>query len=738
MKARLRWLAAIALLGLLAGGLLYRGGSRPHPVARLIQLLPEALETPAPPKPKRWLSLQEFPPALAADAIGVAVALEPRRPFVTRVRLHQTAHPATAEIRSLNAAELKAFGPSPKAISGRPPGTLLGPCIEGAVHDEWATCSRVENIPSSAAAALVIVYHPDQGASHLQIEDAAGSDPRAPRSPSLTPLVKLTPCESPQGTDWRSALIAPPGARYVFELVAPEEPELWLATGHEEGDDAGPVRFVAKEGTATLLDEVTFPDQRWHDHHLRLDAKSGRKTRISLESYSVEGVGGAARGLWANPRVLGHLDAPSILMITVDALRPDHLSAYGYGRDTSPTLQKLAQTGVRFERAVAQAATTWTSIPSLLTGRYPANTKVRDRGDSLPSDVPLIADLLAARGYDTFAGSDLGMFPFQMLSSFDQLERVAGPGEKPSVVKQVEALASRFRFRPTFAWIHLEHPHYPLQPRQPLRYDSKYEGRFKFGFSRSDKAHFLGASALTQRETEHLEALYDASVRDADDEIREILATLDSAGALDHTLLVITADHGELIGEHGFALEHTLLYDPVLHVPLIFSWFDHLPEGESISQRVQLIDVVPTLLGLAGLAAAPGLDGRDLSPLMRGKSLPDLPAYAEGKNGQVYAQYRGDEKLIFNPTHLETLIKEVPIRYAERELYDLRRDPREQDNLAMKDPARAEEAVQALNRHLLPRMSPGDTDSSPGLGQAALSALRQAGYLQENGPSAHP
>src|SRR5262249_18301089 len=143
-------------------------------------------------------------------------------------------------------------------------------------------------------------------------------------------------------------------SRYAFDIALEDGATLEIGTGHEPGIRGSAMRFQVVQDEKVLLDEVVRNDRHWHDHRLKLAIASSRKTRISLISNAVDDPA-HARGLWSNPRILYPGRSPNILLVTCDAVRPDHLSAYGYQRDTSPALAAAMRFGARFERATAQA-----------------------------------------------------------------------------------------------------------------------------------------------------------------------------------------------------------------------------------------------------------------------------------------------------------------------------------------------------------------------------------------------
>ena len=700
--------AALLLLGLAAVASLWSLWPRaaPAPVGqRWIAALPDALEVPPVPPREVLLSLAELRVPGAAVA-GIAFRAAPLQPFVVRLRPQ-----GRATLRALTEAELARVGLEPVALPGPLPGVDLGPCVRSPA----AGCQRLSHLQAGQAGVLLVV---EGTARALEAETAELPDPRAPRTPTLTPLVRRLPAVTAAGSSWRTALLGDPGARYVFEVALPPRAELRLALGLAPGVLPAPVRFVVRQGPRVLLDE-TVHDRAWHDHVLPLE---GATARLSLETSG-------GRGFWADPRVLGRVEAPSILLITMDAVRPDHLSAYGYPRDTSPALQALARTGVRFLRASSQAANTWQSVTSMLSGRQPLRTGVRAQGEPLPATLLLLPDLLAARGYDTWAGSDLASFPPGELSSFDDAtEYPAAIKERMDLPRQLRQIAPQMAQRPTLAWLHVENAHYPLRPSEPLRYDPGYAGRMRDGVSESDQE--LLPQDLSAAELGHVRALYDAAVRDADHVVGQLLAVLEQSGAAANTIVVVSADHGELLGEHGVLLNHLAPWEPVLHVPLLIAWPGHVDQGLVVPGRVQLVDLVPTLLSLAGLPPEPGLDGRDLSPALHGRPLAEASAYAEvARNVQI--QLRGDAQLITSPpgTRVNVGGRLVPVRPLE--LYDLAKDPQGLVDVAALEPGRATAEAAALAGALHALQGRDAEDESPAaLGQAALDTLQRAGYLR--------
>lgn len=734
----MRWLGAGGRTAILVGvaliaaaGLCGRLVGRAEPGlrdGRLIAHLHQAIEVPAAPERERFLDLRQLPPGDGVHSLAVPFSAEPMRGLVIRLRVRAaTGARVTAELRTLSAPEAARLGAVPRTLEGEPPGVSSGPLqVVSRGLDRSFILQRFDHLPRSTDAALLVIAGAFEEGS-LVVEDAELPDLRGPEGPTLSPLVRRTPNRTPTGLSWRSGLVARPGSRYVFAVPIPPGAHLKVGLGHELGSRRAPGRFRLLQDGRVLLDAEVPPDDTWHEVEVALTPSGAAPSRLVLEAEAVPGARGAMRGLWGEPRIRTTADRPNVLLVTVDALRADHVGGSGYFRDTTPALDQFAQLGARFTGATAQAPRTWESVTALFSGRYPAHTHVRNRGQDLGPEFASLPDLLRAGGYQTFTGTDLANFPAPTLTGFDEAEMANG--EKPSPRAQFRRIAPRFVEGGMFAWIHLENAHYPLLPREPLRFDPDYQGRFKDRFTLAEHAAVRETSQLTASEQRHLIALYDAGIRDADDELRGLLSALDEVGALEKTLVIVTADHGEQLGDHGVALDHLAPYEATLHVPLVIVWPGHVTPGLRIDARVQLIDLFPTIASLLGLAPPAPHDGRDLSGALAGEKLGDQPALAESL-GRVFSLYRGSDHLLANPAGRDlTLETGTRAQLRAYELYDVALDPGETHDLWSAEPAKATALAAELQR-VIDGWQIGPAEA-PAIGQAAAEALRQAGYLQE-------
>ncbi|HMI90812.1 MAG TPA: sulfatase-like hydrolase/transferase [Polyangiales bacterium] len=337
------------------------------------------------------------------------------------------------------------------------------------------------------------------------------------------------------------------------------------------------------------------------------------------------------------------LDDAHVLLITIDALRPDHLGAYGYARPTSPALDRLAASSVLFERAYAQAPHSSYSLCSLMTSEYLHETLALGS----PAPVPTLASTFAAAGYHTAGFYSAGIFHTEA-ERLQQYEREAlGFALHDQVTYTAEALTDRVlqevdrtaqRGEPnTLLWAHYFDVHEPYR-----------------------STHF-GTSDLDRYDSEILHV-----DREVDRLVREVRARLERP-----VIVVISADHGEEFHEHGGVYHGSSLYDEQVRVPLIVN----VPgvAARRVSTPVESVDIAPTVLGLAGLPV-PGS--------MRGDDLRDLLSSGTDELGPVFSAVIHKKMVVRWPHKLV-----ADLRFGLFELYDLERDPGERNNLSDRDPA---------------------------------------------------
>lgn len=372
---------------------------------------------------------------------------------------------------------------------------------------------------------------------------------------------------------------------------------------------------------------------------------------------------------------------PNIVLIVVDALRPDHLGCFGYHRPTSPNIDRLAAAGVVFETAITQASYTRASFPSFLTSLYPFQHGVTNWESALPEDLVTLPQALKEMGYHSAAvvhATVLGE-KFGILRGFDE-EHFILPGRRGSEKMSNAAIdAIRQAPEPFFVMLHLFDAHKPYSPGKKyvdaVRGDSKAE---PFRWSSRDYIGIAEKPEPGQLEGELL--LYDASIRYADHGIGRVLEQLEASGLLERTLVVITADHGESFWEHGRPMHSTNVYDEVARVPLVFSYPGRFKEPLRIRDQVRLIDLFPTFVDISGGTPPGQCEGTSLLGMIEGEKREDRPgtflplemALTECTTPWALAMR------CLRTVDYKLLVESVT---ATTELYDLNADPGETRNI---------------------------------------------------------
>jgi arylsulfatase A-like enzyme len=442
---------------------------------------------------------------------------------------------------------------------------------------------------------------------------------------------------------------------------------------------------------------------------------------------------------------------PNVILIVMDTTRADHMSVYGYEKDTTPYLRKFGEEAVRFDRAYATSTWTLSSHASLFTGLLPVTHQATQENLRLDDELHTLAELLADVGYETVSFSNNSW-----ISSFTQLaqgfERVdamwrRGAGESrkdgrhPTNRAVLEWLESRDTKRPYFLFVNYMEPHWPYVA--PLA----HRERFVPAGTKPEVVKRSGFPAIRwylQRRPPAPEvlrarvALYDAEIAHLDETLGDLLDGLRSRGDLDASLVILTSDHGENLGEHGHQGHSFTLYDSTLRIPLLIRKPGGKPGGRVRRDPVQLTDVFATVAAAAGI--------RQLDARVTGVDL--LAGFApEGR--AIVAEYYHPHTFLGRfprtPSARRTLapferrIRSIRVGHdkliwasdGRHELYQTFRDPGETDNLIGRDPQRAralearlEEIVDGLAREIeqpQPPLSEMDADT--------LADLRALGYL---------
>ncbi|HUJ95136.1 MAG TPA: sulfatase-like hydrolase/transferase [Terriglobales bacterium] len=401
--------------------------------------------------------------------------------------------------------------------------------------------------------------------------------------------------------------------------------------------------------------------------------------------------------------------APDVVVITIDTLRADHLGCYGYKQIHTPNLDALAADGIRFERAYTPVPVTLPSHTVIFTGTYPTFSGMHDfSGNKLSPTQPTLASVLKNQGYATGAvigsavlDSRFGLnhgfdfyydhFDFSRLdeSNLDAMER---PGNL--VADQALAWLQQNYQKKFFLWMHLYDPHYPYRP--PAPYSEQY------------KDH-----------------PYDGEIAFADEQVGRLIRFLKDKGLYRNTLIVLSGDHGESLGEHGEKTHGFFIYNATLHVPVII----HLPgpaSAKTVSELASTADLMPTILHALNIAVPGQVQGRNLLPLIEAKREEgDTSLYAETFLPRLHfnwSELRGAET---DRYHF--------IDAPKPELYDLSKDPGETQNLYSQKPAVAQEMRAKLTALISQYGVAEESAEKTGLDPALMERLKSLGYAGFSG-----
>ena len=493
---------------------------------------------------------------------------------------------------------------------------------------------------------------------------------------------------------------------------------------------------LLNDGDRTVvLDEVLrrrSGDESAHfEEEIELDRWAGTTADLEFILTAPDGTEAAPAGIWLEPR-LSRRSGPApryrrIVLVTVDTLRADYLSPYGRTDTDTPFFDELAGTGTLFEHCYATAGVTNPSHASILTSLHIPDHKVTGNSTALTPSAETLPEILGAHGYRTLGvvsvahlrqdNSGLGQGFSYHSAPFSHPPRTAA--ETNEIVFD---LLEEHGNEPLFLWVHYFDPHAPYEPKG--EYDRMYyEG------DPTDPSHpGLDESSLPDnwedinywsflrgiRDPDFAPSQYRAQITYTDARLRELVDGIAAPGYEDSTLLVVTADHGESLGEHGLYCVHGGLFDPVSHVPLLVRG-PGLPAGQRNDAIVSTVDIMPTILDLAGLPAAPRARGRSLKPLLHGDSNSQPAVF-------IFPPYVGGVRL--------GDFKYIKGRSAEW-VFDLRSDPGELNDVSQSRTEVLEQArdlLESVHREGYADLTAPVSSEDPEM----LEALRKLGYLDDD------
>jgi arylsulfatase A-like enzyme len=543
--------------------------------------------------------------------------------------------------------------------------------------------------------------------------------------------------------------VGPSALRYAFLL--PEAAEIrFVPKAHPLADRAGERAVMS----VTVQTDGAPAAELWRGRAgeggevgVRLPGRAGTLVRLGLH---VEG-GTMAWATWVAPRVVGRRPPPSspvdadrvaalrhslkdasLLLVVLDAASARHFGAYGYPRDTTPEIDRLASEGVLFERAFTPAVYTLAAMSALWTSIPPDQLR---RG--LPVDAPLpagpltLAELLSANGVATggfvangFAGRSFGFD--RGFGYFEEVYRAHGYRASAFLAAMPPWLAAN-RGRRFFAYAHFREPHFPYDPEPPFNTRFGPDAPLDLEQRRSKSWHVaVNERTATARPEEiaHLTRLYDGNLAYADHVFGRLRAEMERLGLWERTVVVVAADHGEALYEHGLIGHNHQVFEESTAIPLIVRFpGGHAPRGLRVRSTVGLLDVAPTVadvFALGARGAARGFQGRSLLPL----------AFSRDESGFVVSRTTGAQpRYALRDARYRYIFDS---HYGQQSLFDLESDAAERENLVATRPVVTAFQRQRLHAWLLRTRGADDVEE----GTAAAAAdeetrenLRALGYI---------
>jgi arylsulfatase A-like enzyme/Flp pilus assembly protein TadD len=393
----------------------------------------------------------------------------------------------------------------------------------------------------------------------------------------------------------------------------------------------------------------------------------------------------------------------NVLLITLDTTRPDRLGAYGYAGAVTPEFDRLARAGVLFQNAYAPVPLTLPSHASILTGTYPIYHGVRNNGKYLLlPQAETLAEILKSAGYATaaFVSSFILDSRFGLDQGFDyygdrmdgavKVKNLESERRADSVYNDFAQWLGQHPGGKFFAWVHFFDPHFPYDPPEPFRSDPR------------------------------LPDPYDGEIACMDENIGKIIRLLQEKNLLDLTLVILAGDHGEAFGEHGENGHTIFCYEENIRVPFVIAFPGEAASGGEIAERVNLIDIVPTVLGYLDINAPEAVQGKSLIPLVEGRKTERRDLYFESLYAQDVLGCAPLTGVLSGPHKF--------IRLPRPELYDLEADRAEKSNLLEADPGEARRMMERLVT-LEKEFSGTEWTSERTLSPEERERLKSLGYL---------
>ena len=563
--------------------------------------------------------------------------------------------------------------------------------------------------------------------------------------------------------EYRNAVYVRSPSTIKFHVVIPANGHLHFGMGITGKEAPVTFRVFADSGTAALYTHTLNNPDVWEDADVDLSRWGGRGIDLQLKTEAAEGVA----ALWANPLLTSSVTKPrpNIVLYTIDTLRADHASLYGYSRDTTPFLKKLGATGIVFEDCQAQATWTKASIASLMTSLYAFTHGIIRDSDTIPSGATTLAEQMRASGYVTasivstpFVGRATGLergfdyvleYPVVLREHNQQAERDT---DSEALNRVVFPWLDRHRDEPFLLYAHATDPHAPYNPPPP--FEAKFanaaqSAAFQKTYRDMRGDHQYGGGVVVSPEIAKKAGVdpdrfihqamdrYDGEILHNDHSLELLAGKLKQLGVLDNTIIVVVSDHGEEFWEHGWTGHGQSVYQELTH-SLFLMWNPKMfYTPRRVKEPVQLIDVMPTLLEAAHVKIPELTEGQSLIPLAQGQAfkrrgLVVASRFAAPKSEGLVPENATDSFAIMDSKWKFIYRKSPKAGLKNVELYARSTDRAELHDLAEQNPLEVEQKISALRLWIDAqnkiRDLVGRTGSSK-LDGVTMQRMRSLGYL---------
>ncbi len=551
-------------------------------------------------------------------------------------------------------------------------------------------------------------------------------------------------------------LMAPPETSMEFQFSLPKNCYLEFDTGIYtenvyEGPFAARFKIILEEGKNqnTLYDKefVLQPESLKEQMiHAKIDLNQYADKNIKLTFITEKSEQSSPENnnfaFWANPILYTPKpDNMNIILISLDTLRADHLSCYGYHRNTSPNLDEFTKDCVLFENVFAHSSWTLPSHLSMLFSLNGASHQVYHNTQKIDNSIPSLASYLRDNGYVTygFTGGGYVSSIYGFAKGFDWYDEPVGGRNAPLADDEAERLyeytsdwINKNKDKQFFLFLHTFQIHGPYQCPEPwietyLDENAKWKG-IGLRLLLEEKGQDF---PFTPEERENIKALYDGEIKYTDETlIKPLLEFLKKNNLYDNTLLIITSDHGEEFYEHGGWLHSRTLYNELIRVPLFIKFPSSQYKGMQIKPNARLIDIMPTILGACSIDY-PGdsLEGKSLMDLITGNETEDRTFISDLAYKDIYDP--SPSLIATNEGNIKVIIEKSKTGIKSIETYDIENDPGEQSTSVFNKAVKVRNSIlDFIDKYYQEKLKVQRKKSQVHLDEKMKEKLRALGYLR--------